>query len=155
MAVGIFVMVGVLTTTVLYAIIVYNRLVALKHNISAAWSNIDILLKQRHDEIPKLVETCKQYMRYEQGTLERVMRARSAVAGAREKGNMGALGSAEVGLRAGLSSLFAVAEAYPELKASEKFQHLQTRKTIILWALLPHKSVTGFYTTLKMFWQLN
>lgn len=129
MAVGLFAILGVLATALLYAVVIYNRLVALKHNVSAAWSNIDVLLKQRHDELPKLVETCKQYMRYEQQTLERVMRARAAVAGARETGNVGALGGAEMGLRASLGSLFAVAEAYPELKASKKFQHLQTRIT--------------------------
>ena len=58
---------------VLYLISIYNHLVRLKHNVSKAWSNIDVLLKQRHDEIPKLVETCKQYMKFEQETLEKVM----------------------------------------------------------------------------------
>lgn len=61
----------------LYGVILYNRLVNLKHNVSMAWSNIDVLLKQRHDELPKLVEVCKQYMSYERDTLEAVMRTRS------------------------------------------------------------------------------
>ncbi|MCW8946422.1 MAG: LemA family protein, partial [Sedimenticola sp.] len=87
----------------------------------------DVLLKQRHDELPKLVETCKQYMQYEQETLERVMQARAAVSSAREQGDIGALGGAESQLRLGLGNLFAVAEAYPDLKANETFQHLQTR----------------------------
>lgn len=65
-----------LVIALLYGILTYNRFVELKHNVSKAWSNIDVLLKQRHDELPKLVETCKHYMRYEQATLERVMRAR-------------------------------------------------------------------------------
>ena len=62
-----------------YAIVLYNNLVMLKHSVSKAFSNIDVLLKQRHDELPKLVEVCRQYMRHEQETLEKVVRARSAV----------------------------------------------------------------------------
>ena len=65
-----------------YAVSLYNGLVRLKHGVSKAWSNIDVLLKQRHDELPKLVETCKQYMQHERTTLERVIAARSAVASA-------------------------------------------------------------------------
>ncbi len=112
-----------------YGIMLYNRLVDIKHAVSQAWANIDILLKQRHDELPKLVETCKQYMGFEQETLKQVIAARSQVATAREAGNVGALGSAENKLRVGLGNLFAVVEDYPELKASEKFQHLQARIT--------------------------
>ena len=67
---------AVIIGVVVYAISIYNHLVRLKHNVSKAWSNIDVLLKQRHDEIPKLVETCKQYMKFEQETLEKVMQAR-------------------------------------------------------------------------------
>ncbi|HEY9199261.1 MAG TPA: LemA family protein [Gammaproteobacteria bacterium] len=108
---------------------IYNNLVALKHNVSKSWSNIDVLLKQRHDELPKLVEVCRQYMGYEQETLEKVMQARTAVATAREGHNVPALGQAETQLRLGLGSLFAVAEAYPDLKANAQFQHLQDRIT--------------------------
>ncbi|PRD18317.1 UNVERIFIED_CONTAM: lemA [Trichonephila clavipes] len=110
-----------------YAVSLYNGLVRLKHGVSKAWSNIDVLLKQRHDELPKLVETCKQYMQYESATLERVIAARSAVASAREQHDVSALGKAESGLRAGLGQLFALAENYPELKANDSFQHLQQR----------------------------
>jgi LemA protein len=112
---------------IVYAIQIYNRLVSLKHNVSKAWSNIDVLLKQRHDELPKLIEVCKQYMGYEQETLERVMKARSQVAQAREGGDVPALGAAETQLRLGLGNLFALAEAYPDLKANTTFQHLQDR----------------------------
>ena len=122
-----FIIVGVLAAGILYAIMIYNNLVSLKHNVSKAWANIDVLLKQRHDELPKLVETCKQYMGYEQETLEKVMQARSAVSAAREKGDVSALGPAETQLRMGLGNLFALAEAYPDLKANESFQHLQGR----------------------------
>lgn len=110
-----------------YAVNIYNHLVRIKHNVSKAWSNIDVLLKQRHDEIPKLVETCKQYMKFERDTLEKVMQARNQVSSARQSQDMAGLGAAEGMLRMGLGNLFAVAEAYPELKANENFQHLQTR----------------------------
>ena len=126
---GIFSMLflAVLIVALVYAIVSYNNLVNLKHAVAKAWANIDVLLKQRHDEIPKLVETCKQYMKFEQTTLEKVMQARSQVSSAREAQDIGALGRAEGALRAGLGSLFAVAEAYPELKTNEQFLHLQAR----------------------------
>ena len=120
---------AVVVVLVVYLIIIYNNLVSLKHNVSKAWSNIDVLLKQRHDELPKLVETCRQYMQYEQDTLEKVMQARASVATAQQNGDISALGSAEGALSMGLGSLFAVAEAYPELKADQSFQHLQARIT--------------------------
>ncbi|OGT32925.1 MAG: LemA family protein [Gammaproteobacteria bacterium RBG_16_51_14] len=122
-----FIILGILAALILYAITLYNNLVSLKHNVTKAWSNIDILLKQRHDELPKLVETCKQYMGYEQATLEKVMQARSAVAAARERADVSALGPAETQMRLGLGNLFALAEAYPDLKANETFRHLQGR----------------------------
>ena len=127
MDVSSFIFFGVIAAVLVYSITLYNNLVTLKHNVDKAWSNIDVLLKQRHDELPKLVETCKQYMGYEQETLEKVMQARSAVSSAREKGDVGALGPAETQLRMGLGNLFALAEAYPDLKANENFQHLQSR----------------------------
>ena len=118
---------ALLVASCAYFVVAYNHLVNLKHNVSKAWANIDVLLKQRHDEIPKLVETCKQYMKFEQSTLEKVMQARANVSSAREAQDIGALGRAEGALRAGLGSLFAVAEAYPELKSNEQFVHLQAR----------------------------
>ncbi len=117
----------VIAISIFYIINIYNHLVRIKHNVFKAWSNIDVLLKQRHDEIPKLVETCKQYMKFEKETLEKVMQARNQVAKARESQDMESLGPAEGMLRMGLGNLFAVAEAYPELKANENFQHLQGR----------------------------
>ncbi|HCJ30806.1 MAG TPA: LemA family protein, partial [Pseudomonas sp.] len=78
-----------------YAVVLYNGLVRLKHGVSKAWSNIDVLLHQRHEELPKLVETCKQYMQHERNTLEQVVNARNAVSSAREQGDLGALGQAE------------------------------------------------------------
>lgn len=111
----------------IYFIMIYNNLVNIKNNVAKAWSNIDILLKQRHDELPKLVDTCKHYMKHEQETLEKVTQARARVAEAREAHDVAALGAAEGALRVGLGNLFAVAEAYPELKANEHFLHLQAR----------------------------
>jgi len=111
----------------IYIVSIYNHLVRLKHNVSKAWSNIDVLLKQRHDEIPKLIETCKQYMKFEQDTLEKVMQARSRVSEARQNQDLAGLGLAEGALRMGLGQLFALAEDYPELRANENFQHLQGR----------------------------
>ncbi len=127
MAVSMFILLGILALLAIYAVSIYNNLVALKHRVSQAWANIDVLLKQRHDELPKLVETCKQYMSYEQETLEKVISARSNVASAAEQEDILALGEAETQLRSGLGRLFALAENYPELKANESFQHLQAR----------------------------
>jgi LemA protein len=118
---------AVVVLMVFYLINIYNHLVRIKHNVSKAWSNIDVLLKQRHDEIPKLVETCKQYMKFEQETLEKVMRARSQVSEARKNQDIPGLGMAEGALRMGLGQLFALVEDYPDLKANENFQHLQAR----------------------------
>ncbi len=120
---------GVIAVLLIYAISLYNHLVNVKHAVSKAWANIDVLLKQRHDELPKLVEVCKQYKQFEQATLQKVIEARSQVHDARERQDIGALGQAEGALRAGLGNIFAVAEAYPELKANENFMQLQNRIT--------------------------
>ena len=77
------VVLGLLAAALIYAIMLYNGLVALKHNVAKAWANIDVLLKQRHDELPKLVEVCRQYKQFEQDTLQRVIEARSQVQSAR------------------------------------------------------------------------
>lgn len=127
MTIGSIVVLAVLVIMLVYGITIYNALVQIKHNVSKAWANIDVLLKQRHDELPKLVETCKQYMKFEQDTLTKVIEARSRVFTAREAQNVPALGQAEGGLRAALGSLFALAESYPDLKANQTFQQLQTR----------------------------
>jgi LemA protein len=129
MGVFLIVVLGGAALILVYGIMIYNNLITLKHNVGKAWANIDVLLKQRHDELPKLVETCRQYMKFEQDTLERVMQARAQVHAARESQDMPALGQAEGALRLGLGRLFAVAEAYPDLKTNETFQHLQGRIT--------------------------
>ena len=110
-----------------YFVMLYNNLVQVKHNVSKAWANIDVLLKQRHDELPKLIETCKQYMKFEQETLQKVVDARSKVFAASQSQDIRALGPAEAGLRASIGSLFAVAEQYPDLKTNQTFLQLQSR----------------------------
>lgn len=129
MGVSGFLFLALIVVAVLYMIMLYNGLVTLKNNVAKAWSNIDVLLKQRHDELPKLVETCKQYMGYEQQTLEKVMQARANVQQARESGSVAAIGPAEAQLRGAIGNLYATAEAYPDLKANESFQELQGRIT--------------------------
>jgi LemA protein len=123
------ILLGITATLLIYGISLYNHLVNVKHAVAKAWANIDVLLKQRHDELPKLVEVCKQYKQFEQETLQKVIAARSQVQAARELQDIPALGQAEGMLRAGLGGIFAVAEAYPELKANENFMQLQHRIT--------------------------
>ena len=84
MSIGTAVFLALIVLALVYGVVVYNGLVQLKHNIAKAWANIDVLLKQRHDELPKLVEVCRQYKQFEQETLARVTEARARVARARE-----------------------------------------------------------------------
>ena len=118
---------GLLAAVAVYAVVAYNALVGLKHGVARAWSNIDVLLRQRHEELPKLVEACRQYQQFEAATLARVTEARASIAAARERQDLPALGAAEGLLRTGLGQIFAVAEAYPELRVNEQFMQLQAR----------------------------
>lgn len=129
------VLIATLITLTLYGIVIYNSLVTLKHNVAKAWANIDILLKQRHEELPKLVEVCKQYRDFEQATLQRVMEARASVLGASKTQDVAALGQAETRLRGSLAQLFAVAEAYPELRTNQQFLNLQERVSALETAI--------------------
>ncbi|MGL1833244.1 LemA family protein [Rhodocyclaceae bacterium SMB388] len=131
MSISTAILLGLVVIVALYGVIIYNGLVNLRHNVAKAWANIDVLLKQRHDELPKLVEVCRQYKQFEQSTLQRVTEARAQVANAREKHDVPALGEAEGLLRIGLGQIYAVAEAYPELKANEHFMQLQSRITAL------------------------
>jgi LemA protein len=126
---GTLILFGIVAVVLIYGVTLYNHLVNVKHAVAKAWANIDVLLKQRHDELPKLVEVCRQYKEFEQSTLQKVIEARSQVHAARERQDIGALGQAEGMLRMGLGNIFAVAEAYPELKANENFMQLQNRIT--------------------------
>ena len=115
-----FVVAGIL----LYLIIIYNGLVRLRNDNDRAWANIDVLLKQRHDEIPNLVETVKGYMQHERETLVAVTQARAASISA---ASIGQKAQADLMLTGALRGLFAVAENYPQLKANESFLRLQNR----------------------------
>ncbi len=110
--------------TALYLIGIYNGLVSLRHAVDQAWANIDVLLKQRHDELPKLVDTVKGYMAHEREVLQRVTDARSAYQRATTVEEKGA---ADAAVRGALTNLFAVAEGYPQLKADASFRQLQER----------------------------
>ncbi len=118
----------ILTGVILYVIVIYNGLVALKNNIDKAWSNIDILLKQRFDELPKLIKVCEGYMQHEKTTLEAVIKARSMVSSARSDSEKL---SAQNALSDTLKSLFMVVERYPDLKADKAFRQLGARITEI------------------------
>src|SRR6202795_2491400 len=108
----------------LYLIIMYNELVRLRNDNDRAWANIDVLLKQRRDEIPNLVETVKGYMQHERQTLVAVTQARAASMNA---ASIGQKAQADLMLTGALRGLFAVAENYPQLKANENFLRLQNR----------------------------
>jgi LemA protein len=113
-----------LVGSVVYLVIIYNGLVALKNNAAKAWSNIDVLLKQRFDEIPKLVAVCEGYMKHERRTLEAVIAARARIPAARgEREQLQAQGQVSHALH----DLFAVVEGYPNLKADAAFRQLQSR----------------------------
>lgn len=112
-----------------YFVVIYNGLVYLKHNTKKSWSNIDVLLVQRHDELPKLVEVCKQHMQFEAQALERIMAARSGANIAREKGDVAAVGKTESVIRSALGNITATIEAYPTLKADQTIQNLMARIT--------------------------
>jgi LemA protein len=124
-----FIWTAIAAALLLYAIVIYNGLVAIKHGVGKAWSNIDVLLKQRHDELPKLVEACRQYMQFERETLEKVMQARASAHNAREAGDIKGVGAAEGLMRAGLGSIVATVEAYPDLKSNQSIQQLLGRVT--------------------------
>jgi LemA protein len=109
---------------ILYFVTIYNELVRLRNENGRAWANIDVLLKQRHDEVPNLVETVKGYMQHEQQTLLAVTRARTAAMSA---ATIGEKAQTDVLLTGALRGLFGVAEYYPQLKANENFIKLQTR----------------------------
>ncbi len=127
MNIGLIVFFGIVTAPIVWGIAIFNQLVTLKNNTKKSWSNIDVLLKQRNSELPKLIDTCKQHMKYEQETLEKVIQARNLVESAMKAKNIPQIGAAEMKMEASLSGLFAVAEDYPELRGSDSFLRLQSR----------------------------
>ena len=113
---------GVIVVLVLWIIMIYNQLVAMRQRVGQAFADVDVQLKQRHDLIPNLVETVKGYAAHERGTLEAVVKARNAAVTAQGPAQQAA---AENMLTGALRQLFALSEAYPDLKANQNFQQLQ------------------------------
>jgi LemA protein len=116
------IVIGVIVALVLWAIVIYNQLVAMRQRVSQAFADVDVQLKVRHDLIPNLVETVKGYATHERGTLEAVIQARNAAIAAQGPAQQAA---AENMLTGALRQLFALSEAYPDLKANQNFQQLQ------------------------------
>jgi LemA protein len=122
MKVAVFVLLGIVVLLALYVIALYNGLIKLRNRIENAWAQIDVQLRRRYDLIPNLVETVKAYATHERETLEAVTRARAA---AIDAGSVGEQAQAENMVTSALKSLFAVSEAYPDLKANQNFLQLQ------------------------------
>ncbi len=118
----IYILIGIIIVLAIWAIFAYNQFVKLINNAKEAWSDIDVQLKRRYDLIPNLVNTVKGYAAHESGTFEKITAARTAAMGA---SNIAEKGKAENMLTGALKSVFAIAEAYPELKANQNFLSLQ------------------------------
>ncbi|MET0633904.1 MAG: LemA family protein [Xanthobacteraceae bacterium] len=119
------IVIGAIVLLVLWIIMIYNGLVAMRQRVNQAYADIDVQMKQRHDLIPNLVETVKGYASHERGTLEAVVQARNAAVAA-GAGGVAAQAAAENVLSGALRQLFALSEAYPDLKANQNFQQLQS-----------------------------
>src|SRR3954470_19873824 len=126
MGIGLIIILVIAVLVLLWAVATYNGLVSRRNMVDEAWSGIDVQLKRRHDLIPNLVETVKGYAAHEKGVFEAVTNARAQ---AMQASGPAASGAAEGILGQALGRLFAVAEAYPQLRASENFQQLQAELT--------------------------
>jgi LemA protein len=128
MSTSAWIILGVIVVLVIWIVMIYNGLVAMRQRVNQSFSDVDVQLKQRHDLIPNLVETVKGYAAHERGTLEAVIQARNAAVAASGPAQQAA---AENMLSGALRQMFALAEAYPNLKANENFQQLQAELTDI------------------------
>ncbi len=122
--VTLFIILGIIVLVLLIGVGIYNKLVRLRNTVKSSWSDIDVQCKKRYDLVPNLVETVKGYASHEKTVFEKVTQARSLAMQASSPGEMA---KAENMLRETLKSLFAVAEAYPELKANANFMQLQSQ----------------------------
>ncbi len=143
----------IITLAVVYTIVIYNGFIAMKNSIERDWSNIDVMLKQRYDELPKLIKVCEGYMQHEQQTLEAVIKARSAVS---NSGSDNQKLAAQNALSETLKSLFMVVERYPDLKADKGFRQLSNRITELEDQIadrreLVNSAVTIYNTRLEQF----
>jgi LemA protein len=126
MSTSAIILIVVIVGAVLWAISVYNGLVAMRQRVNQAFADVDVQLRQRHDLVPNLVETVKGYAAHERGTLDEVVKARNAAVAAQGPAQQAA---AENVLSGTLRQLFALSEAYPDLKANAEFQQLQSELT--------------------------
>lgn len=128
MSTGILIFLGIFLFGALaiigYFITIYNGLISLKENIKKSWSNIDVILKQRHDELPKLISVCESFSEFETGVLDRLMRAREKYFKAK---GVAKKSEASNEVTAALQGIFALAENYPDLKTNKNFMQLQER----------------------------
>lgn len=134
----------------------YNGLIKLKNRVEEAWSDIDVQLKRRHDLIPNLISTVKGYAKHEEGTFTKVTEARTAAMSAQESGDAKAQAAAENMLSSTLKSIFALSEAYPDLKANTNFLELQkelsdTENKIQASRRFYNGNVRDFNTKLQVF----
>lgn len=134
MSTALIVILVVIVLLVLWAIGIYNRLVQLRNQVNNAWSQIDVQLQRRYDLIPNLIEAVKGYMNYEKGTLDSVIAARNQAQAARAQlqqnggpteGSLKELAAADMAVRGAVTNIMALAENYPQLRASENMQQLQ------------------------------
>jgi len=159
MSTGAIVTIVIIAVLIFYIIHLYNNLVALKNRFKNAWSQIDVQLKRRYDLIPNLVETSKKYLSHERETLEAVIAARNSAANANQKvagdpgnaENVQALMGAEAALTGSLGKLFALSEAYPDLKANQTMEKLMEELTStenkISFSRQAYNDSAAFYNT--------
>ena len=150
------IIIAIIVIAVLALIGLYNGLIRLKNRVDEAWADIDVQLKRRYDLIPNLVETVKGYAAHEQGTLDKVIQARSAAMNAQSTGNAADVEKAENMLSSTLKSIFALSEAYPDLKANTNFLELQrelsdTENKIQASRRFYNTNVRDFNTKLEVF----
>ena len=144
--------IGVALAALLYAVLTYNRLITLRNRVENAWAQIDVQLKRRYDLIPNLIETVKGYMKHERGTLTEITKYRAQLL----TGSVEERAKANNMLSQTLKSLFAVAENYPQLKASDNFKVLQeelagTENKIAYIRTAYNDSVLDYTNTIQMF----
>ncbi len=150
------IIIAVIGLLILIVIGMYNGLIRLKNRVDEAWADIDVQLKRRHDLIPNLVETVKGYAAHEQGTLDKVIQARNSAMQAQSTGNRAEIEKTENMLSSTLKSIFALSEAYPDLKANTNFLELQrelsdTENKIQASRRFYNTNVRDFNTKLEVF----
>jgi LemA protein len=161
---GLFIVLGIIFVIVFWIIAIYNSLVTLRNRFKNAFAQIDVQLKRRYDLIPNLIEVAKGYMAHESKTLEAVIAARSGAQAATEKAAanpadaqaMQQMATAEAGLSGALGRLFALAEAYPDLKANQNMMQLteeltSTENKIAFARQAYNDSVMGYNTAIELF----